>query len=143
MPGGPLACERGGCHVDELYQIILLVSSTLNEAESKSAPKSVSTAAKPTGTLPASARLLRRSRNPDVCVACDPGVKDGSSGTKTGKTRNPIYLFREIVDKCAHRAAVFPDDKHFKCYYGNPKFLAPSRAMKSSLDGLQTLVKPI
>ncbi|KAJ7229292.1 hypothetical protein C8J57DRAFT_1252068 [Mycena rebaudengoi] len=66
------------------------------------------------------------------------GSGHGSSGTKTGKTRNPIYLFNETVDKGTDQAAVSPGDRHFKCYDGNPKFLAINRAMKYSLDGLQT-----
>ncbi|KAJ7229375.1 hypothetical protein C8J57DRAFT_1730604 [Mycena rebaudengoi] len=62
------------------------------------------------------------------------GSGHGSSGTKTGKTRNPIYLFNETVDKGTDQAAVSPGDRHFKCYHGNPKFLAINRAMKYSLD---------
>ncbi|KAJ7239821.1 hypothetical protein C8J57DRAFT_1478303 [Mycena rebaudengoi] len=62
------------------------------------------------------------------------GSGHGSSGTKTGKTRNPIYLFNETVDKGTDQAAVSPGDRHFKCYHGNPKFLTINRAMKYSLD---------
>ncbi|KAJ7258503.1 hypothetical protein C8J57DRAFT_1234110 [Mycena rebaudengoi] len=50
------------------------------------------------------------------------GSGHGSSGTKG-----------------TDQAAVSPGDRHFKCYDGNPKFLAINRAMKYSLDGLKTV----
>ncbi|KAJ7876647.1 hypothetical protein B0H13DRAFT_2347527 [Mycena leptocephala] len=61
-----------------------------------------------------------------------------ASGAKTGRTRNLIYLFYESVDKGADGSPGAPGDKHFKCYHGSRKVLTITRAMKSSLNGLQT-----
>ncbi|KAJ6607260.1 hypothetical protein B0H10DRAFT_1741317, partial [Mycena sp. CBHHK59/15] len=52
--------------------------------------------------------------------------------------RNLIYMFYESVDKGADGTAGSPGDKHFKCYHGNRNVLTITRAMKYSLNGLQS-----
>ncbi|KAJ6472249.1 hypothetical protein DFH09DRAFT_477188, partial [Mycena vulgaris] len=60
-----------------------------------------------------------------------------SSSPRAGRTKNLIYLFYEAVDKSADGKVGSPGNKHFKCYHGNRKVLTITRAMKSSLNGLQ------
>ncbi|KAJ6454441.1 hypothetical protein C8R47DRAFT_997278 [Mycena vitilis] len=47
-------------------------------------------------------------------------------------------MFYESVTKAADGTAGSPGDKHYKCYHGARKVLTITRAMKSSLNGLQT-----
>ncbi|KAJ7491621.1 hypothetical protein B0H11DRAFT_2399054 [Mycena galericulata] len=68
----------------------------------------------------------------------DPRRGNGSVNARTPRTKNLIYLFYEAVDKGADGTSGSPGDKHFKCYHGNRKVLTITRAMKSSLNGLQT-----
>ncbi|KAJ7833665.1 hypothetical protein B0H13DRAFT_1914471 [Mycena leptocephala] len=63
------------------------------------------------------------------------GSKDGG---KASRTKNLIYLFFEPVDMGANGTVGSPGNRHYKCFHGARKVLTITRAMKSSLNGLQS-----
>ncbi|KAJ6600058.1 hypothetical protein B0H10DRAFT_2441191 [Mycena sp. CBHHK59/15] len=49
-------------------------------------------------------------------------------------TKNPIYLFYEVVPKNSVGYNSAPGDKHYKCYHGNRQIITISKASRSNLS---------
>ncbi|KAJ7429252.1 hypothetical protein B0H11DRAFT_2266386 [Mycena galericulata] len=63
-------------------------------------------------------------------------VEDEDDPPAKPATKNPIYLFYEVVSRNSVGYAGAPGDKHYKCFHGNRQIITVSKASRSNLTKL-------